>query len=145
MTAPATHSRGPLSNFLALGTSEVLARGAGFVATALLARRLGVEAFGILGLATATVAYLGLGLSAGFGAISAREVARNPLDAGRIAADSIVVRVLLAACAAAGVAAFALGFVESPVRRVVLLLTSMHSFRLRSIQAGPTAGLGETM
>jgi len=125
MNVPATPARGPLSNFIAIGTSEIFARAAGFAATALLARRLGVDAFGILGLATATVGYLGIALLAGFGVISAREVARNPVGAEGIVADATIVRIILALCAVGAVAAFAFGFVGSPVRRVVLLLTSL--------------------
>ncbi|MDQ3080743.1 MAG: hypothetical protein M3R07_00845 [Gemmatimonadota bacterium] len=123
MTPPIPPVRGPLSNFIALGTGEVIARAAGFIATALLARRLGVESFRVLGFATATIAYSGLALTGGFGVITAREVARRPEDAARIAADATAVRFLLAVCGVAVVIVVSLYFVESPLRQTVLLLT----------------------
>lgn len=142
MTVQHPRSRGPLSNFVALGTSEIIARAAGFLATALLARRLGVAAFGVLGLATATVAYFGLALSAGFSAISAREVARRPGDALRIAGDATIVRVILAVCGIAIVAVVSFWFVDSPIRRAVLVLTSLALLPLALDTSWVYRGLG---
>ncbi|MBA3404639.1 MAG: polysaccharide biosynthesis C-terminal domain-containing protein [Gemmatimonadaceae bacterium] len=142
MTLPIRPARGPLSNFIALGTGELIARAAGFLATALLARRLGVESFGVLGFATATIAYFGLALTGGFGAISAREVARRPADAKQIAADATAVRLILAVCGTVGVTIVSLYFVESPVRRTVLMLTSLSLLPLALDTGWAYRGLG---
>ncbi len=142
MTVQPPRARGPLSNFVALGTSEIIARAAGFLATALLARRLGVPAFGVLGLATATVAYFGLALSAGFSAIAAREVAWRPGDALRIAADATIVRSILAVCGIALVAAVSFWFVDSSIRRAVLVLTSLSLLPLALDTGWVYRGLG---
>jgi O-antigen/teichoic acid export membrane protein len=117
----------PVTNFLALGASEIVARAIGFLATALLARRLGVAAFGVLGFAAAVSGYFGAALTAGFGDIGAREVARSPAEARRIAADGTLARLLIAACGAVGVVVFS-SFVGDPAARIVLLLSMLSLF-----------------
>jgi O-antigen/teichoic acid export membrane protein len=91
----------PIGNFLSLVAGEVGARSIAFFAAAVLARRLGAEAFGILGLATALTSYLILAVSTGLQDLAAREVARHPREAARIAAGVIRVRLCLglAGCA----------------------------------------------
>lgn len=142
-------TKGPLENFLALGASEVAARFVGFYATALLARKLGVDAFGALGFATGVVSYFGITLTAGFGDIGAAAVAREPAAARRIAADATAVRLLIALAGMGTLTILSLGFVASPVYRVVLLASTVTlvapafdtSWVYRGLSRNRTAGL----
>ena len=120
----------PVANFLALGSSEILSRGIAFVATAILARRLGVEGLGLLSFAAAVAGYFGLALTTGFGEIGAREVARHPDDALKIAADGILIRILIALFGAIAVVMAALLLVQAPDARIVILLSTLSLFSL---------------
>lgn len=120
----------PVANFLALGTSEVMSRGVAFLATAILARRLGVEGLGLLSFAAAVAGYFGLALTTGFGEIGAREVARDPDEALKIAADGTLVRVLIAVFGAVAVALAALLLVQALDARIVILLSTLSLFSL---------------
>jgi O-antigen/teichoic acid export membrane protein len=131
----------PVTNFFALGASEILARTIGFVATAILARRLGVASFGVLGFAAAVSGYFGTALTAGFGDIGAREVARNPVDSKRIAADGTLARLLIAACGVFGVLVFS-QFVAAPDARTVVLLSMLSLFSLALDPGWVYRGLG---
>ncbi len=115
---------GPLANFAALGSSEVLARAIGFYATALLARRLGAESFGYLGFAIAVMSYFGLALTVGFGDIGAREVARDPASARRLAADATSIRLVIAAVGMVSIAIIAVALISSPIQKRVLILSA---------------------
>lgn len=111
-SGPATlwPSRLPLSGFVTLGSSELLARGIAFVATALLTRRLGASGFGELAFATAITTYLVLVPNAALQDLGSRAVARAVGDAHRIVASVTKVRLAfsLAGIAAVVVLAFAL-------------------------------------
>jgi O-antigen/teichoic acid export membrane protein len=120
----------PVSNFLALGSSEILARGIAFLATAILARRLGVEGIGLLAFASAVAGYFGLALTTGFGEIGAREVARHPENALTIAADGTLVRLVIAVFGAIAVVTASLFLAKSPDARVVLILSTLSLFSL---------------
>ena len=120
----------PVANFLALGSSEIASRGIAFVATAILARRLGVEGLGLLAFAAAVAGYFGLALTTGFGEIGAREVARRPDEALKIAADGTLIRILIAVFGAIAVAMAALLLVQAPDARVVILLSTLSLFSL---------------
>ncbi len=124
-TPGARRALSPLANFAALGPSEVLGRAAGFFATALLARKLGVDAFGYLGFAVAIISYFGVALTAGFADIGGREVARDPLSAKRLGSDATGIRLLIAAGGMAAIAIVAFAFITSPLQRAVLLLSSL--------------------
>jgi len=103
----------------------VAARAAGFFATAVLARKLGADAFGLLGFATAITMYFGVAVTVGFGDIGAREVAKNPERATTIAVDATAVRLLIALGGACAINAVALVFVENELERSVLMLSSL--------------------
>ena len=120
----------PVANFLALGSSEILSRGVAFLATAILARRLGVEGLGLLSFAAAVAGYFGLALTTGFGEIGAREVARHPDAALKIAADGTLIRILIAVFGAIAVAMAALLLVQAPDARIVILLSTLSLFSL---------------
>ena len=130
MTATEPLRATPVANFLALGSSEVLSRGIAFVATAILARRLGVEGLGLLSFAAAVAGYFGLALTTGFGEIGAREVARRPDEGLQIAADGTLIRILIAVIGAIAVAMAALLLVQAPDARIVILLSTLSLFSL---------------
>ena len=90
------NSRKIFGNILSLGTSEIAARAIAFFGIAFLARRLGPEGFGIIGLATAVYSYLALAVTAGFNDVGAREVASRPNKAADTAVNVIFVRFAVA-------------------------------------------------
>ena len=149
MTAPRAGTAGPLGNFAALGASEVVARVVGFFATAQLARKLGVDAFGVLGFATAIVSYFGVALTGGFGDIGSRAVARDPAAARRLAADATGIRLLIACAGIGANAVIAFAFIASPLQGVVLLLSTLSlvsvaldtSWVYRGLSRNRTTGL----
>ncbi|MBA3342506.1 MAG: flippase [Gemmatimonadaceae bacterium] len=149
MTVPGTRTLSPLGNFAALGASEVAARFIGFYATALLARKLGVDAFGVLGFATALMSYFGIALTVGFGDIGAREVARDPSAARRLAADATGIRLLIAVAGIASIAFISFAVISSAIHRTVLLVGMMvlvslaldTSWVYRGLSRNRTAGL----
>jgi O-antigen/teichoic acid export membrane protein len=130
MTGVAAPPATPVANFLALGSSEILSRGIAFVATAILARRLGVEGLGLLSFAAAIAGYFGLALTTGFGEIGAREVARRPNEALKIAADGTFVRLLIAIFGGVAVVLAATLLVSEPDARIVVLLSTLSLFSL---------------
>ena len=132
----------PVSNFLALGSSEILARAIAFLATAILARRLGVEGIGLLAFASAVAGYFGLALTTGFGEIGAREVARHPENALTIAADGTLVRLLIAVFGAIAVVTASLLLTTEPDARIVLLLSTLSLFSLALDTSWVYKGLG---
>lgn len=148
-TSPARPTPGPLANFASLGSSEVIGRVVGFYATALLARKLGVEAFGYVGFAVALISYFGMALNVGFADIGAREIARNPESAKRLAADATAIRLLIALAGMAAIAMLTFGFTFEPAQRIVLLLSSLSLIALaldstwvyRGLSLNRTAGL----
>ncbi len=90
------NSRKIFGNILSLGTSEIAARAIAFFGIAFLARRLGPEGFGIIGLATAVYSYLALAVTAGFNDVGGREVASRPNKAADTAVNVIFVRFAVA-------------------------------------------------
>ncbi len=111
-------------NFLALSFGEIGSRIVGFAATALLARRLGADGFGILGLALAVTGYLvvpGLGLQD----LAARELAKKPTDAARLVASVIRLRLLMSLGIVLAAAAIAAILPKPNVVRGVLALSPL--------------------
>lgn len=84
----------PFGNFFSLGAGEVGSRCIAFLATAILARRVGTEGFGILGLAFALTSYLLIVPGAGLQDLATREVAHRPKDASRLAAGVLRFRLI---------------------------------------------------
>lgn len=115
----------PFGNFFSLGAGEVGSRGIAFVATALLARRVGAEGFGILGLAFALTAYLVSVPGAGLQDLAAREVARRPEDARRLAAGVIRFRLMLAFGLLGLAGILALLVPKPPLVRTVIFLSAV--------------------
>lgn len=71
------------------------------------------------------MSYFGIALTAGFGDIAAREVARNRGAAASIASDVTAVKLLTALAGIAAAAALALVLEVSPLQRTVLILSSI--------------------
>lgn len=125
MTAGGAPAGVPIANFLSLGAGDVAARVVAFFATALLARRLGAEGFGILGFATALTSYLIIAVSMGLQDLAAREVARRPDDAPRIAAGVIRVRLWLGLAGFALVGGLAALLPKPPIVRAAVALSAL--------------------
>lgn len=114
----------------ALAGGEILARVAAFAATAVLARRLGPEGFGIIGFATALCGYLALAVNGGLHEIGTREVARTPARAVALYGAVATARLLLAAAALVVLAAVAWILPKPPEVRLVVLLSGLSFFSL---------------
>ncbi|MBA2706930.1 MAG: polysaccharide biosynthesis protein [Gemmatimonadaceae bacterium] len=126
MTAPVLQgTRGPFGNFLALGSSEIVARAAGFAATLILTRKLGVDAFGMLGFAIAVTTYFGVAVTVGIADIGAREVARDPAAARQLAVDATAVRLLIALAGAGAIVVLGLTVAGSPLQLHVVVLSAL--------------------
>lgn len=117
-------------NILSLGTGEVVARIVAFFGTAYAARLLGPEQFGIVGFAIALSGYFSIAVSGGFNDVGAREVARRPSDASSLAANVIVVRLLLAFTALVILAVTVWLLNKPPTVKLVLLLMGLSFFPL---------------
>jgi O-antigen/teichoic acid export membrane protein len=125
-----TPSRRLLGNVISLGSGEIAARAVAFVGTAYVSRQLGPAGFGTIGFATALCGYLSIAVSAGFGDVGAREIARRPREVSVIAASVMLVRVLMA-CLAFGVLALIVPWLhESATVKAVVLLTGLSFFSL---------------
>ena len=123
-------SRKIFGNILSLGTGEIAARAIAFFGIAFLARRLGPEGFGIIGLATAVYSYLALAVTAGFNDVGARETASRPDKAAVTAVNVIFVRSALALIIFAALC-FAVWLVDYKKNvELVFLLMSLSLFTL---------------
>ncbi len=139
-----------LQGVAALAGGELLARVAGFIATAVLARRLGPAGFGIIGFALALCSYPILAVNSGMNDIATREVARAPERARQIYAGVATVRVMLA-MGATGLLAVVAWFLPKPgVVQVVVLLYGLSffsyavnpSWAFKGLERNVLAGIG---
>ena len=111
-----------------LVTGEVLGRLTAFLATTLIARRLGPEGFGIIGFALAVSGYLGLAVSSGLSQIGIREVARAPDRAVAVYSMVATTRLILATGAFVVLAAVAVVLPKSPATQLVTALAGLSFF-----------------
>lgn len=95
MTRRFTLRSGYVGNFLALVSGEIVSRGVAFIATAVLAYRLGPDGFGILGFAAALTGYLVTAVTGGLRDLATREIARRPQEAARLASSIVRFRLWL--------------------------------------------------
>jgi O-antigen/teichoic acid export membrane protein len=115
---------------ITLISGEVFGRAAAFAATALLARRLGPDNFGILGFATALSGYFALAVSSGLHDVGTREVARRPHHAAEIYTTVVVIRLVLAAAATLVLIAVAQVLPKPDLVRWVVALCALSFFSL---------------
>jgi len=134
----------PSRSFAGFAAGEAGSRALAFIATAYIARKLGVSAFGYLGFATAVVAYFGTALSAGISEVGSREVARHPRDAQTIAAGATLIRLVAAVIALAGVIAISMVVPEPRLGRVVLALTGLSLISLALDTSWVYKGFGKS-
>ncbi len=117
-------------NILSLGSGEIVARVVAFFGVTYAARLLGPEQFGIIGFAAALFGYLSLTITAGFGDIGSREVARRPREASSIAASVVVIKLIIALIALIAIAVTAWFLNKPPTVKLVLLLMGLLFFPL---------------
>ncbi|MEP6506855.1 MAG: glycosyltransferase [Gemmatimonadales bacterium] len=139
-----TSGRSSVGAFLPLASGEVAARGVAFIATAYLARRLGVNGFGDIAFAAAVIAQFGIALAAGIGEIGSREVARNADAVGRIAVAGMTVRLMAAALAIGIVLALAFLLPLDRAMRDVTALSTLFLIPLALDTGWVYKGLGST-
>jgi O-antigen/teichoic acid export membrane protein len=93
--------RGPVRNASYLFAGEAASRIFGFMTTAVLARRLGLDGFGQIGFAAAVMAYGAVFTDLGLVTAGTRSVARDRSTAGELVESVVPLRLLLSLVAAA--------------------------------------------
>lgn len=117
--------RRPAKNAAFLSAGEVGARLFGFLASALLARRLGIEGFGRLGFAMSVLAYGVMLSNFGILTVGIRAAARDRDSIPRLAANILGIRLLLALVAMLSIAAFAFAGTRSTSARWLVIAFSL--------------------
>ena len=88
-----------LRNIKILTAAQIIASVAGLFSSALLARALGADGFGVIGFGTAFLSLLGIAASLSTDTYGTREIARNPDDAGPISSPILGLRLTLSVLA----------------------------------------------
>lgn len=113
-----------------LAGGEIAARAAAFGATAILARRLGPEAFGVIGFAAAICGYLALAVNSGLQEVGTRAVARDPARASAMYSSVATTRLLIAVGALIILAAVVWWLPKPGTVKLVVLLSGLSFFSL---------------
>lgn len=108
-------------NFVLLSGGEFLAKLLTFAGFAYLARSLGPGEYGVLEFVLAVMVFFTLPADLGLGAYGAREIARNPARAPRLAQEIVQMRLLLAAASFVLLVAFVV-LIRKPADVKLLLL-----------------------
>jgi polysaccharide transporter, PST family len=108
-----------VANFLTLGLGEGGARLLGFVATVILARRLGPAGFGLVTVGLTLVAWFSIVVNAGTEALNVRDIARAPERFRELVDRVLGLRLTLSILGAAVFAAGALLLAPTPDTRAV--------------------------
>ncbi len=111
-----------LKNFLSLAGAEVFSKLLTFAAFAYLARALGPGGFGYIEFAGAVLMCASLIVDQGFSPYGAREIAKAPKQTGRLTAEVVTVRFVLAAGGYLAIVLFALLIDHGPVLLRLLLV-----------------------
>jgi len=82
-------------NIKLLTAAQFVTSVAGLFSSALLARALGADGFGVLGFGVSVISFLGIAASLSTDVYGTREIARNPRETGRIASSIIGLRLVL--------------------------------------------------
>ena len=110
-----------VKSFVALGLGEGGARLLGFIATVMLARRLGPAGYGLITIGLTLVAWFAIVVNAGTEALNVRDIARAPERFRELADRVLGLRVVLAIVAAAVFALGAFLFAPTPDTRAVYM------------------------
>jgi len=114
--------RGPVRNAGYLLAGEAASRIFGFLTTAVLARRLGVDGFGQIGFAAAVMAYGIVFTDLGLMTVGTRSVARDRSVAGELVGSVVPLRLLLSLAAAAVMVLIAVALPKPAVVKLLLVL-----------------------
>ncbi|HDQ99300.1 MAG TPA: flippase [candidate division WOR-3 bacterium] len=118
----------PARNAGFLFVGELATRALGFAVTAVLTRRLGLDAFGQIAFGLSITAYGIMMTKAGLLTIGIRSIAREPQEAGMLAGRVLTLRLLLAGLAFAGIVVFALLLPRPAEVRWLLVLFAFGVF-----------------
>ncbi len=132
------------NRFLPLAFGEVGARFIAFGATILIARRLGPSGFGQIAFATALVANLGFGMILAIGEAGARDVARRPRRASRIAFEGVAARLLCVIATVIAVAVIGRALKLEVERRTIVILYGIALIPMAFDTSWVHKGLGRT-
>lgn len=110
-----------LRNFLKLGAGEVISRLLGFVGTIVIARQLGVDSYGVVGLGFAVLLYFAAVGDLGMEQLGPREVASEEAPLDQLASTMTLARILASALIAAVMAGVGMVFVTEPEGPVLAL------------------------
>jgi O-antigen/teichoic acid export membrane protein len=141
-----------LHNIIWQAGGEAASRLIGFAISILLARTLGVEAFGVFGTAFAIVGYVAVLVAAGSDLYGTRALAQGPEDAAELVGQVSIARLLFAACGAALIAVLAPAMATGS-HLVVLLIAATSLFTLalnlnwalRALEQGRSLAIGVTV
>ncbi len=117
--------RGPVRNAGTLFAGEAASRIFGFLTTAVLARRLGVDGFGEVGFAAAVMAYGVVSTDLGLVTVGTRSVARDRSQAGDLLASVMPLRLLLGLAAAVAMVLIAVVLPKPASVKWLLVLYSL--------------------
>ena len=118
----------PLKNLSYLFGADVLSRLLGFLATTYLARKLGVDSFGMVGFALAALSYGLVGCDLGLLKLGTREVAKDRTQAQAYARGVVGLRLILAVIAFTGVCVFALLVPRSETTKMLIFAYALALF-----------------
>lgn len=108
-------------SFAGLAGGEAIARGLAFVATLLVARRLGPSLYGVIGVASGIMLYLNQIVDAGVELSGVPAVARERGQLGRLVSSALTVRVAIAVLVTLGVATLAALVMPEPDATVLMV------------------------
>ena len=122
--------RSLVKNFVSLMGAEAFTKLITFAAFAYLARLFGPAGFGVIEWSLAVLMCASLIVDQGFSAYGAREIARKPDNSGRLVAEIVTARFLLAFFGYAAVAAFSLIYVQDTTVQGLMLIYGLSLWGL---------------